>query len=65
MPKHNHGTGRRAVRLAVLTILVGLLGACNGVTPMKNYPTPGAELDPDKPGLLSGDDGAITLYERK
>jgi hypothetical protein len=57
--------GRRAVRLAVLAGLAGLLGACAGVTPMTSYPVPGSELDTSKPGVLSGDDGSITLYERK
>ena len=52
-------------RLARLAAIAGLLAGCSGVTPMKSYPMPGSELDPDKPGLLSGDDGAITLYERK
>jgi hypothetical protein len=52
-------------RLALLAAVAGLLAACGGVTPMKSYPVPGSELDPSKPGLLSGEDGAITLYERK
>lgn len=60
-----HGVRRRAVRLAAVTTVAGLLAACAGVTPMKNYPVPGAEMDPAKPGVFSGDDGSITLYEKK
>lgn len=52
-------------RLALLAAAAGLLAACAGVTPMKSYPVPGSEIDPSKPGLLSGDDGAIVLFERK
>jgi len=65
MYDHDCRTGQRAMRLAVLAMLAGLLGACAGITPMKSYPLPAAEMDPNKPGLLSGDDGAMTLYERK
>jgi len=53
------------VKLAVIAGLAGLLGACEGVTPMKSYPVPQAEIDPSKPGVLTGDDGAIILYEKK
>ncbi len=66
MLEHNYKVGRRAVRLAVLAAMTGLLGACAGVTPMTHYPTPGGqEMDPTQPGVLSGDQGSITLYERK
>ena len=65
MLDNGYRTGRRAARLAVLAVLTGILGACDGVTPMKTYPMPAAEMDPSKPGLLSGDEGSMTLYERK
>jgi hypothetical protein len=52
-------------RLALLAAIAGMLAACSGVTPMKNYPVPESELDPSKPGLFSGDDGSIILYDRK
>jgi len=56
---------RRAVRLAVLAGLVASLGACSGITPMKSLPDPEGELSHVKPGVFSGDQGSITLYERK
>jgi hypothetical protein len=52
-------------RLVLLAAIAGLLAACGGVTPMTSYPVPGSEMDPSKPGLLSGQDGAIILYDRK
>jgi hypothetical protein len=66
MLEHEYKMGRRAVRLAVLAGMTGLLSACAGVTPMTHYPTTGGqEMDLSQPGVLSGDDGSITLYERK
>jgi len=66
MLEHEYRVGRRAVKLAVLGGMIGLLGACAGVTPMTHYPTAGGqEMDLSQPGVLSGDDGSITLYERK
>jgi hypothetical protein len=56
---------RRSLQLAVLVTLAAALGACQGITPMKSYPVPGSEMDPNHPGILSGDDGAFILYEKK
>jgi len=60
-----NAAGASALRFALLAAVAGLLAACAGITPMTNYPVPNSELDPSKPGLLSGDDGVITLYEKK
>jgi|GEM_PF-6596736 hypothetical protein len=57
--------GWRAAKLAVIAGLVGFLGACEGIKPMNSIPIPDSELDPSKPGIFSGDDGAIILYEKK
>jgi hypothetical protein len=59
--------GRRAVRLAVLAGLVAVLSACQGITPMKSAPAAGGpqEMDPNAPGVLSGDQGSIVLFEKK
>jgi hypothetical protein len=67
MAVHQHSVGRRAVRLAVLVGLLGVLGACEGITPVTHAPaaTGPQEMDPNAPGVLSGDDGSITLYEKK
>ncbi len=58
---------RRAVRLAVLAGFVAVLGACQGITPMKNAPAASGpqEMDPNAPGVLSGDQGSIVLFEKK
>ena len=58
---------RNAVKLALLAVMAGLLGACQGITPVTSAPasTGPQELDPKAPGVLSGDDGAIILYEKK
>ena len=66
VPK-THSVGRRAVRLAVLVGLMVGLGACQGITPVKSNPAAGGpqEMDPNQAGVLSGDDGSITLFERK
>jgi hypothetical protein len=47
--------------------LLAALGACQGITPVKSAPAAYGpqEMDPSQPGLLSGDDGAIILYEKK
>jgi hypothetical protein len=62
-----HSVGRRAVRLATLAGLLAVLGACQGITPVKSAPAAAGpqEMDPNQRGLLSGDDGAIILYEKK
>ena len=58
---------RRAAKLALLAVMAGLLGACQGITPVKSNPAAlgPQEMDPNAPGVLSGDDGSITLFERK
>jgi hypothetical protein len=58
---------RRAVKLVVLAGLVGLLGACDGIKPVTSAPasTGPQEMDPNQAGVLSGDQGSITLFERK
>jgi hypothetical protein len=55
----------RGARLVLLVGLAGLLSACAGVTPMTSYPAGPQEMAPSTPGVLSGDDGGFTLYERK
>jgi hypothetical protein len=67
MVLQQHSVGRRAVRLAVLAGVLAVLGACQGITPVTSNPaaTGPQEMDPNAPGVLSGDDGAITLYEKK
>ncbi|MEI9987862.1 MAG: hypothetical protein WDN69_34955 [Aliidongia sp.] len=59
--------GRRAAKLVVLAGLVGLLGACAGIKPVTSAPasTGPQEMDPNQGGVLSGDQGSITLFERK
>jgi hypothetical protein len=58
----------RAVRLAMLAAVVGVLGACDGIdikpttTPLT---VPTQEMRDDQPGLLSGPDGDFVIYERK
>lgn len=60
------GFSRRILAGAVLVGLGVALGACSGIKPMTSYPVPGSEMDPaNRPGLISGDDGAIILYEKK
>ena len=58
---------RNAVKYALLAVTAGLLGACQGIPPVKSAPASvGAqEMDPNGHGVLSGDDGAIILYEKK
>ena len=66
MLAQERSVGRRAVKLVVLAGLIGLLGACEGITPMKTLSNTGPqEMDPNQPGVLSGDQGSITLFERK
>jgi hypothetical protein len=60
------GFCRKILAAAVLVGLSMTLGACGGIKPMTSYPVPGSEMDPtNRPGLISGDDGAIILYEKK
>ena len=56
-----------AAKLALVAVMAGLLGACEGITPVKSAPASMGpqEMDPSNPGIVSGDDGSITLYERK
>jgi len=67
MAVQQDSVGRRAARLAVLAGLVAMLGACEGITPMKTAPaaTGPQEMDPNAPGVLSGDEGSIVLFEKK
>ena len=67
MAVQQHSVGRRAVRLAVLAGFLAVLGACQGITPMKSAPAAGGpqEMDPNAPGVLSGDQGNIVLFEKK
>ena len=67
MAVQQHSVRRRAARLAVLAGLVAVLGACQGITPMKSAPAAGGaqEMDPNAPGVLSGDQGNIVLFEKK
>ena len=52
---------RRALAVAFLMLLGGGLTGC-GIQPAP-YPIPQSDLD-DRPGLLSGPGGEITLYRR-
>jgi len=67
MAVQQHSVTRRAVRLAALAGLVAVLGACQGITPVKSAPAASGpqEMDPNAPGVLSGDDGQIILFEKK
>jgi hypothetical protein len=67
MAVQQHSVTRRAVRLAALAGLVAVLGACEGITPVKSAPAASGpqEMDPNAPGVLSGDDGQIILFEKK
>ena len=67
MFERDHYLRRNAAKLALLTVMAGLLGACQGITPVKSAPAASGpqEMDPNTPGLLSGDDGQIILFERK
>jgi hypothetical protein len=58
---------RSAAKLALLVVVMGALAACQGITPVKSAPAANGpqEMDPNQRGLLSGDDGAIILYDRK
>ncbi len=58
---------RDAVKYALLAVTAGLLGACQGITPVKSAPAASGpqEMDPNTPGVLSGDDGQIILFEKK
>jgi hypothetical protein len=63
----DHGMRRHAVKFALLAVMAGVLGACQGITPVKSAPAAYGpqEMDPKAPGVLSGDDGAIVLFEKK
>jgi hypothetical protein len=67
MAVQQHSVTRRAVRLAALAGLVAVLGACQGITPVTSAPAANGpqEMDPKAPGVLSGDDGQIILFEKK
>ena len=67
MAVQQHSVRRRAVRLAVLAGVVAMLGACQGITPVKSAPAAYGpqEMDPNAPGVLSGDQGSIVLFEKK
>lgn len=63
----DHDLRRDAAKLALLAVMAGLLGACQGITPVKSAPAASGpqEMDPNAPGVLSGDDGQIILFEKK
>ena len=63
----DHGMRRNAAKLALLAVMAGLLGACEGITPVTSAPASNGpqEMDPKAPGVLSGDDGQIILFEKK
>ncbi len=58
---------RHAAKYALLAVMAGLLGACEGITPVKSAPAAYGpqEMDPNAHGVLSGDDGQIILFEKK
>lgn len=64
----NNVVAWRAVRLAMLAAVVGILGACDGIdikpttTPLT---VPTQEMRDNQPGLLSGPDGDFVIYEKK
>ena len=63
----DHGMRRDAAKYALLAVMAGLLGACQGITPVKSAPAAYGpqEMDPNAPGVLSGDGGQIILFEKK
>jgi hypothetical protein len=63
----DHDRRRYAVKFALLAVMAGLLGACDGITPVTSAPAANGpqEMDPKAPGVLSGDDGQIILFEKK
>jgi hypothetical protein len=63
----DHDMRRHAVKFALLAVMAGLLGACEGITPVKRAPAAlgPQEMDPNAAGVLSGDDGQIILFEKK
>ena len=51
----------RLCRIILVLVLGGVLTACGG-KPMA-FPTPESEM-PDRPGLLTGQSGVWTVYEK-